>query len=341
MENEKRLTARNVYDALLILRRELGPIEKTGRNTFQNYAYQEEAEIFRFAKPIMDRLGLILLVSKTGRSETFYSPEVIVDQTQTTKKVTKPLLLISCNYVFTWFHIPSETKIEMQWQADGADAALGDKGTYIADTQALKYFLKKNLLISDREDAESNENNKGRHEEEAKEKPAQTRAANRQAKPATDTTSEEANREKAKQEERLKLARKTVADITAKAGIKGAQLGDLVKRFSNNRTAMIRGLHLQETIDLYRFLTKAEVDAPTKNKEDNFATPVGNLQRRLDALGVNHDDVATWASDSRTNDITELTKEEIAKAAKYCEGEEAAVAELDRIAGADQMTGGE
>jgi len=130
---------------LVAIMDEVGPIEKTGWNSFHRYKYLKEEDIINAVRPLLTKHGVAIIPNVLE--------EHVSDRT-TAKGATE--LLCRLKVEFTFVDIESQQQISVVTSGHGADA--GDKAAYKAMTGALKYALRQVFMISEGgEDAEADE----------------------------------------------------------------------------------------------------------------------------------------------------------------------------------------
>ena len=103
----------------------IGVIAKTGRNTFQNYSYAEEAAIVEAVRGELAKRSIMVLPSIVG--------------------VTREDTLTTIQTRYTITDGDSGESLTCEWAGTGSDKQ--DKGLYKAITGSLKYFLLKTFLM--------------------------------------------------------------------------------------------------------------------------------------------------------------------------------------------------
>lgn len=135
----------NLYQKLLKITDEIGKIEKTGKNTTQNYNFIEAAEVTVQVKKMLVEHGVLILPSATNQQ---------IIQKEKGVKAT-----LDINYTIIDAENPTE-RMELSWVGEGDDSL--DKATQKAGTSAHKYFLMKLFNISDKDDPDADSPDTGK-----------------------------------------------------------------------------------------------------------------------------------------------------------------------------------
>lgn len=151
-----------IYEKLNAIMDEVGKIEKTGRNTTQNYAFIEQAVVMAKLRPLFVKYGIVLLPQVKG---THYH------ETPSGKMLVAQL---DMNFTLVNADNPAE-RLEFDWSSEGADN--GDKAINKAETAGEKYWLLKLLMISEKDDPDSDS-------------PGESRSRRRQESRATQNSSD-------------------------------------------------------------------------------------------------------------------------------------------------------
>lgn len=124
------------------LRQKVGKLGKDGKNKYQGFQYQSAEQVFTAIRVAMDELGLVLM---TGEAQ----PATATDG------------FWVFSYQFTWVDVETgaiwtdQSSMTIPQYAKGnAGEYKDDKATGKAGTYALRYYLKRVLLITDKDDAE-------------------------------------------------------------------------------------------------------------------------------------------------------------------------------------------
>lgn len=131
---------------LLNIYKEIGSLEKQGKNTGQNYSYFTEAQIASKLQGLFEKNGIVVFTS-TDSFETKDYPK-IKDGVQIGVQFMTHVK--TCHRMID---VDSGEEITLYSCGSGADP--GDKGMYKAITGSFKYFLMKNAFISDNQDPEN------------------------------------------------------------------------------------------------------------------------------------------------------------------------------------------
>jgi hypothetical protein len=133
----------NVFKKILAVRKDVGPIKKSGKNKFQGYDYQTADEVFTVVRSAMNAHDLLLFPSMT---------EVHSDEGSWV-----------VNYNMTWADADSgETWTEswamtlpMEARSKSSGDYIDDKAMGKAGTYALRYYLLRTLQITTKDDVEN------------------------------------------------------------------------------------------------------------------------------------------------------------------------------------------
>ena len=138
--------------------RDVGTVEKRGRNEFHKYDYATEADVARAVREVFIKHQLAWVPRITGLDGA---------QRQTAKGGTDYVATVHLTVAL----IDAETgeTFEMPWIGIGQDS--GEKGIYKAITGGLKYLQQKLLLIPTGDDPEKDEAQRGEVKKEKKERP--------------------------------------------------------------------------------------------------------------------------------------------------------------------------
>ena len=124
---------------------EVGNVEKTGRNTAQNYDYAKETDVLDAVRPLLIKNKLLLLKVSEEYKNTAAHP---------TRSGTGQTLTELCA-TYRWIDVETGHYLDTQQVSTGIDT--GDKGSYKASTGGKKYNLLTNLFISTGDDPEADE----------------------------------------------------------------------------------------------------------------------------------------------------------------------------------------
>lgn len=138
LTDEEKIKALSLDEKLLLITAEVGKIEKTGRNSLQNYSFIEQAAVITELRGKLVHYGVQI------------TPEMIEHVMHKKDKGAK--ILVKFKMHVKNVHKPDD-KQEIQWYGEGDDSL--DKGTNKAATAAEKYFLMKLFKISDRDDPDA------------------------------------------------------------------------------------------------------------------------------------------------------------------------------------------
>lgn len=124
---------------------EVGTVEKTGRNTAQNYDYAKETDVLDAVRPLLIKNKLLLIkIAEEYKNTAVHSTRSGTGQTLTELCAT-----------YRWIDIETGHYLDTQQVSTGIDT--GDKGSYKASTGGKKYNLLTNLFISTGDDPEADE----------------------------------------------------------------------------------------------------------------------------------------------------------------------------------------
>lgn len=133
----------NLYQKLATITGAIGPIEKTGKNKEQGYAYIEQGQILAQVRSQLAQHNVVIIPSIVGRNQERF-------QTGSGKTATRTL--VNMSYEIIDGDKPDD-RLVINWDG-GESIAWDDKGTQKALTSNQKYFLAKLFMISDKEDAD-------------------------------------------------------------------------------------------------------------------------------------------------------------------------------------------
>lgn len=135
---------KNIGEALLAVYKEVGYVQKKGRNQAQSYNYAGEKDFIEALRPAMIENGIIV-----------YPSGVADKQVVEIRKGDKVNINVTATYCFTFVHVSSNTIIQAQVSGEGSDPL--DKGSYKAMTGAYKYALRQTFMIETGNDPEKHE----------------------------------------------------------------------------------------------------------------------------------------------------------------------------------------
>lgn len=130
---------KNLLKTLNAVRKEIGSIEKNGKNNFHNYKFQSWEDVLVKVRAACDNHGLMIFPSVTD----YQTSQVVNDKE---KKSYRTIV----SFKFTVADIPSGESMEMVWLGEADDS--GDKGVNKAGTAAYKYFCLKLFQITTKDD---------------------------------------------------------------------------------------------------------------------------------------------------------------------------------------------
>lgn len=138
----------NLYAKLLKITEEIGKIEKTGRNSMQNYSFIEQAQVVAELRPQLAKYGVFIIPETIDRT---------VERFDVTRSNGKQGVDIHVNVKSRYTVVNADNPDERfvcEW--DGGEAIdSSDKATNKATTASHKYFLMKLFNISDKEDGDN------------------------------------------------------------------------------------------------------------------------------------------------------------------------------------------
>lgn len=164
----------NIFQKINMISSEVGKIEKTGRNTNQNYNFIEQAVVVSIIKGLLDEHGVSIIPS--------------VDDHQVISKEKGAKIIV--HLTFTVVNTDNvEDRLICHWVGEGDDSL--DKGTTKALTSAQKYFYMKLFNISDKDDPDAEGKDLGKMKTEKPTVVAKTteksEAPQTEGKPATES----------------------------------------------------------------------------------------------------------------------------------------------------------
>ena len=134
----------NLYQKLAKILGEVGPVAKEGRNQEQGYAFIEQGQILAEIKNKLSRYGVVIVPELQDVKEERYKNA----RGNTVTRVVVDIVFDMINADNPDDHRP------VKWRGESIDSS--DKATQKAVTSATKYFLAKQFMISDKEDADAN-----------------------------------------------------------------------------------------------------------------------------------------------------------------------------------------
>lgn len=138
----------NLYQRLLAITDEIGKIEKTGRNTMQNYAFIEQAQVVASLRPLLVKHGVFILPEITNREMNRFE----VKRGNGKDGVD---IHVTVKGMYTLVNVDNpEDQLSLEWDA-GEAIDSSDKATNKAVTANNKTFLMKLFNISDKDDADN------------------------------------------------------------------------------------------------------------------------------------------------------------------------------------------
>lgn len=147
----------NLYKKILKITDKVGKIEKTGRNSMQNYSFIEHAEVVTALRPLMEKYGILVIPETVSRN---------MDRFDVTRSNGKQGVDIHVSVVSRYTVIDAdkpEDRFVCEWDA-GEAIDSSDKATNKATTASEKTFLMKLFKISDRDDADASSPEAPKHQ---------------------------------------------------------------------------------------------------------------------------------------------------------------------------------
>lgn len=137
----------NIYQKLIEVRKTVPYLQK--ENKGYQFHYVSSSQVLAALKHKMDKVGLLLIPSVTGKNVTINTYEK-PDSRGNAKRTVD--IFTELDLTFTWVNAEKpEEKIECKWYGQGMDTA-GEKGVGKALTYAEKYFMLKFFNIPTDED---------------------------------------------------------------------------------------------------------------------------------------------------------------------------------------------
>lgn len=131
---------------MLEIYKEIGTIEKQGKNQGQNYNYFTESQIASKLQDLFLKNGIAVFTSTESYEVQSY-PRLKDGVTVGTQFIT---------HVKTAHHlVDADSGESITIYSCGSGADTGDKGMYKAITGSFKYFMMKNAFVSDNQDPEN------------------------------------------------------------------------------------------------------------------------------------------------------------------------------------------
>lgn len=157
-------TKPNLYQKLLGITEEVGKIDKTGKNTMQNYAFTEYSQVVAEIRVPLAKYGVMII------------PETV---SRTTERFpnAKGTITVHANVAMRFTLINADNpdeRIVCEWDA-GESLDTSDKATNKAITASHKSFLMKLFNISDKDDPDAHSPetpNKGINYDKSPEEPS-------------------------------------------------------------------------------------------------------------------------------------------------------------------------
>ena len=137
-----------ILEKLALIRNDIDPLEKDGRNEKQNYTFLSDKQITLKVGELLEKHNVV--VTHNDRTEP-------LEKYQTSSGSTMFLTTVYVDYTF--WDVDSGESISGVVVGQGADT--GDKGVYKAITGAFKYLYVKTFNIPTQDDPEIEPANKG------------------------------------------------------------------------------------------------------------------------------------------------------------------------------------
>jgi hypothetical protein len=139
---------KNIGEAWLAIMKEVGYVQKKGKNVAQNYKYAGEAQLIEALRPVFLEHDVICV---PGEVKVISTESVVTGSADKEKKTFR----IVAEYTYVYTHVPSGTHMQVMAIGEGVDT--GDKAAYKAATGALKYSLRQPFLIETGDDPEKDD----------------------------------------------------------------------------------------------------------------------------------------------------------------------------------------
>ena len=148
--------SKNLYQKLAEVVQAIDHVEKSGRNTYQNYNYVKAADVARAVRAELS-LRNVYLVSDTIEIRNYEVPakEGVMQAADIKMK-------------FSFFNGDNLTEPAVVLHSYGTGTDKGDKAVYKAMTGALKYGLRNAFLIPDESDPENEQEDSSQYEQPAR-----------------------------------------------------------------------------------------------------------------------------------------------------------------------------
>lgn len=138
---------KNLYQRIIAIMDEVGAIEKTGRNTQQNYAFIEQAMVVASLRPLLVKHGVVIIPNATKTTTERF--ETLKEDKYGKKTTVSVHVQVETKYRVINADNPEEF-FESEWAGEALDYS--DKATNKAHTASQKTYLMKLFNISDKED---------------------------------------------------------------------------------------------------------------------------------------------------------------------------------------------
>lgn len=134
-------TETNIFTAMLEVYKSTGYVQKTGKVAFgtTKYNYAGEADLIAALRPALIENGIICY-PLSAKVQSFERN------------------IVTAEYVFRFYHAPSNTFIDVEAIGQGADTQ--DKAAYKAATGAIKYALRQSFIIETGDDPDKDSSDK-------------------------------------------------------------------------------------------------------------------------------------------------------------------------------------
>lgn len=137
---------KSLASKLAAIGKEIGAVDKSGRNTQQNYAYIEYGVVAGKIRELFDKYGIIIIPSVDG-----------IQQDEITNKYGGKGYHYVLTMTFTLINGDDKEDREIAtWSGEASD--YGDKGINKAETAGTKYFLMRLFNVSEKGDEDADKN---------------------------------------------------------------------------------------------------------------------------------------------------------------------------------------
>lgn len=144
--------AENIYQAILEVRKNVGVVNKNGKNTFHKYNYATANDVIHEVRDEMNAQGIVII------------PKDVTDLS-----TTKDGNVQHFTQHYTLAHADSNSTVQAAVRCAGEDK--GDKSPYKGNTGALKYLLIQTFLLPTEDDPENDSKDKKQKQTKSAPKP--------------------------------------------------------------------------------------------------------------------------------------------------------------------------